>query len=411
MLHLLNSFDSIIKEEDMSIKSPNIRYFLREVLTTKTVFRLTVVWLIVIAFMIFGNSFFNDGMSPATAGVSFIVLLATVIGASFGVLKEADELSHQLGEPYGTLILTLSVLFIEVILISAVMLGPGEHPTIGKNSIFAVMMIIMNLVIGLCILLGGLKFGEQEYNTQGTMSYLAMIIVLGGIGLMLPNFIEGAGGGRFSDTQAIMLSLIIMVLYGLFLSLQLKGYKHLYVQPKPGFMEVPFKERFSIDDAQDRDNEGKTKNKKELWIRSVVLILMLLPIVLLSHNMAIVIDYGIAAAKLPPSLGGVLIAIIVFTPESMTAVKAALNNEFQRTVNLCQGAFMSTVGLTVPCILIIGLITGKTVLFGLTPTETILFVVTLLLSVMTFLGKRTTPSIGLMHLAVFAVFIMLIFNP
>lgn len=122
----------------MSIKSPNIRCSIREVLTTKTGFRLTIVWLIVIAFMIFGNSFFNDGMSPATAGVSFIVLLATVIGASFGVLKEADELSHKLGEPYGTLILTLSVLFIEVILISAVMLGPGEHPTIGKNSIFAV---------------------------------------------------------------------------------------------------------------------------------------------------------------------------------------------------------------------------------------------------------------------------------
>lgn len=124
------------------------------------------------------------------------------------------------------------------------MLGPGENPTIGKDSIFAVMMIIMNLVIGLCILFGGLKFGEQEYNTQGTMSYLSMIIVLGGIGLMLPNFIEGAGGGRFSDTQAIVLTLIIMILYGLFLWLQLKRYKHLYVQPKRGFMEIPFNERF-----------------------------------------------------------------------------------------------------------------------------------------------------------------------
>src|SRR5690606_7212386 len=98
------------------------------------------------------------------------------------------------------------------------------------------MMIIMNLVIGLCILLGGLKFGEQEYNAQGTMSYLAMIIMLGGLGMMLPNFIEGAGGGMFSNTQAIVLSSLIIILYGLFLVLQMKGYRHLYVQPKAGFM-------------------------------------------------------------------------------------------------------------------------------------------------------------------------------
>lgn len=395
----------------MSVNSQNISYSLGQVFARKTVFRLTVVWLMVIVFMVFGKSFFSTTMSPITAGISFIILLSTVISASFGVLKEADELSHKLGEPYGTLILTLSVLFIEVILISAVMLGPGENPTIGKDSIFSVMMIIMNLVIGLCILLGGLKFGEQEYNTQGTMSYLVMIIVLGGIGLMLPNYIQGAGEGRFSDIQAIAFSLIIILLYGLFLSLQLKRYRHFYVQPKPGFMEVPFQERISVIASQMSSKNDHINDKKELWIRAVVLILMLLPIVLLSHHMAIVIDHGIEAARLPPLLSGVLIAIIVFTPESMTAVKAALNNEFQRTVNLCQGAFMSTVGLTVPSILIFGLITGKTVLFGLTPTEKVLFVITLLLSLVTFSGKRTTPSIGIMHLVLFVVFIMLIFNP
>src|SRR5690606_13205655 len=152
-------------------------------------------------------------------------------------------------------------------------------------------------------------------------------------------------------------------------------------------------------------------SRSEVWIRSILLIAMILPIVLLSHYMAVVVDFGIEAANLPPLLGGVLIAVIVFTPESMTAVKAALNNEFQRAVNLCHGAFVSTVGLTVPSVLIIGLITGKTVLFGMNATETILFVITLLLSVMTFLGKRTTPIVGIMHLVLFAVFILLIFHP
>lgn len=389
----------------------NRKKSLAEIIPTKTIIRLGVVWLVVIAFLLFGNSFLGDSINSITAFIVFITLLITIVGAAFGVVKEADELSHKLGEPYGTLILTLSIVSIEVILISAVMLGPGENPTIGKDSIFSVMMIIMNLVIGLCILLGGLKFGEQEYNAQGTMSYLGMIITLGGIGLMLPNFIEGAGGGMFSNTQAIVLSSLIVLLYAFFLAFQMKGYHHLYIQPKEGFLEIPYKERNSQKKIETHNETSNQNNKNEIWIRSFVLIAMILPIVLLSHNMAIVVDFGIKAANLPPLLGGVLIAVIVFTPESMTAIKAALNNEFQRSINLCHGAFVSTVGLTIPSVLIVGLITGKSVLFGMTTTETILFVVTLLLSVMTFLGKRTTPIVGIMHLVLFAVFILLIFNP
>lgn len=382
---------------------------LSEIISPKTRIRMVVAWLVVLVFILFGSSL-TSNMSSVTAFFLFAVLLGTIILSAFGVVKEADELAHKLGEPYGTLILTLSIVAIEVILIAAVMLGPGENPTIGKDSIFSVMMIIMNLVIGLCILTGALKFGEQEYNAPGTMSYLGMIIMLGGIGLLLPNFIEGAGEGMFSNTQAVALSAFIMVLYGSFLYLQMKGYRHLYIQPKTGYMEIPFAERNSaVPDSSVLPEENN--NKKELWIRSLVLMAMILPIVLLSHNMAVVVDFGIKAMNLPPLLGGVLIAIIVFTPESMTAVKAALNNEFQRTINLCHGAFVSTVGLTVPAVLIIGLITGKTVLFGLTATEMILFCITLLLSVMTFLGKRTSPVIGIMHLVLFAVFILLVFNP
>ncbi|MGL4583094.1 MAG: calcium:proton antiporter, partial [Flavobacterium sp.] len=331
---------------------------LASILSNKTKIRLAIVWIIVILFMVFGSAITGNALSPILAGGIFFILLFTIVGAAFGVVKEADELAHKLGEPYGTLILTLSIVSIEVILISAVMLGPGENPTIGKDSIFSVMMIIMNLVIGLCILFGGLKYGEQEYNAQGTMSYIAMIIMLGGIALLLPNFIEGAGGGMFTDTQAIVLAIFIIVLYALFLFFQMKGYKHLYVQPPKGSMEIPYKDR-AIADIQSTNDHSATNSKSEIWIRSIILIGMILPIVLLSHNMAVVVDYGIKAANLPTLLGGVLIAIIVFTPESMTAIKAALNNEFQRAINLCHGAFVSTVGLTVPSVLIIGLITGK----------------------------------------------------
>ncbi|MDM1044785.1 calcium:proton antiporter [Myroides sp. 1354] len=388
------------------------KLLLSEIFPTKTRIRLVAVWLIVILFLLFGQSILGDTITGTIALGTFLVLLFTIIGAAFGVVKEADELAHKLGEPYGTLILTLSIVSIEVILIAAVMLGPGENPTIGKDSIFSVMMIIMNLVIGLCILLGGLKFGEQEYNAQGTLSYMGMIIMLGGIGLLLPNFIQGAGGGQFTTIQAVVLAGLVILLYGFFLLLQMKRYKHLYIQPKAGNMEILFVERHEVGGQEEEGvTESVPVDKREIWIRTLILLGMILPIVLLSHNMAVVVDYGIKAANLPPLLGGVLIAIIVFTPESMTAVKAALNNEFQRAINLCHGAFVSTVGLTIPAVLIVGLITGKTVLFGMTPTETILFVITLLLSLMTFIGKRTTPIMGMMHLVLFVVFMLLIFNP
>lgn len=382
---------------------------MNNILTKNTIIRLILIWLMVFIFMFFGKSIEGlYGNNTLAIGI-FVLVLATIIGAAFGVVKEADELAHKLGEPYGTLILTLSIVSIEVILIVAMMFGPEDNPTIGKDSIFSVMMIIMNLVLGLCILLGGLRHGEQEYNAQGTITYLSMIIMLGGISMMIPNFIEGKGNGEFTTVQAASISGLVILLYGFFLAYQMKGYRHLYIQPKPGQMEILFSQR---NESQQTDgHENEKVSKKEVILRTLVLLGMILPIVLLSHNLATLVDYGIKEMNLPPLLGGVLIAIIVFTPESMTAVKAAMNNEFQRAINLCHGAFVSTVGLTVPAVLIIGLIASKTVLFGMTTTETILFVITLILSMLSFSGRRTAPIVGIMHLVLFAVFVILIFNP
>lgn len=378
------------------------------IFSKRTIIRLTLIWSVVFLFLFLVDSNSILSGNAALSIATFLGLLATIIIASFGVVKEADELAHKLGEPYGTLILTLSIVSIEVVLISAVMLGPGETATIGKDSIFSVMMIIMNLVAGLAILLGGLKYGEQEYNAQGAMSYHGMIILLGGMAMMLPNFIQGAGNGIFTSTQAITISSLITLLYAFFLAFQMKGYNHLYVQPEVGSMSVRYEDR---NKRSAREANAEPIEKREIVLRSLVLIAMILPIVLLSHSMATFVDHGIKAADLPPLLGGVLIATIVFTPESITAIKAALNNEFQRVINLCHGAFVSTVGLSVPAVLIIGLLSGKTVMFGLSATETILFLITLLLSLMTFMGRRTVPFLGLMHLTLFAVFILLIFNP
>ncbi|ENR5391064.1 MULTISPECIES: calcium:proton antiporter [Providencia] len=375
--------------------------------------RLIGSWLVVIFFILSGETLLNDSLSAFSATWIFLLLFITILTASFGVVKEADHLAQQLGEPYGTLILTLSIVLIEVILIASVLLGPGDFPTIGRDSIFAVMMIIMNLVVGICLLAGSARNGEQEYNTQGANSYLSMIVLLTGLALVLPNYTSSQG--EYSYTQAIGISGITILIYGAFLWMQMRGHRRFFIQPPKGLMSVP--EQYisannvlTDNNIEKKDNHSES-NKKAIIIRSCVLIGLILPIVLLAHYLAIVTDYGIEALGAPVAVGGVLIAIIVFTPESITAVKAAMNNEMQRAINLCQGAFVSTVGLTVPAVLIIGIITGKQVIMGISNAEIVLFAITMLLTMLSFNGQKTSPIQGWMHLAIFAVFGLILFYP
>lgn len=382
------------------------RTSLRDLIQPITGLRIAVAWAVVIAFQIGGGSWLAEPISPLAGIVCFVVLFATIITAAFGVVREADHLAHQLGEPYGTLILTLSVVLIEVILIAAIMLGPGDYPTIGRDAIFSVMMIILNLVTGLCLLLGGTRYGEQEYNAQGSATYLSMIALLTGIALVLSNY-TATGGGKFSTTQAIAVSVVVALLYGAFLIMQTRTYRRLFVQPPAGSLSIPLQR----EDIRKTEARRHSLDGRALTIRTALLVAAMIPIVLLAHDLAILIDHGIAVTHAPVALGGVLIAIVVFTPESMTAIRAALADQMQRVINLCLGAFLSTVGLTVPAVLIVGALTGKPVVMGLSAMDTALFALTLAVHMLTLIGHRTTPIQGLMHLTLFAVYAILLFSP
>lgn len=373
-------------------------------LPPRTLIKLAIAWGVVLVFMVGGPTWLHAPIDPVVAVIAFAVIFATILVAAFGVVHEADYLAHRLGEPYGTLILTLSIVSIEVILIAAVLLGPGENPTIGRDSIFAVMMIILNLVMGICLLLGGRRFGEQEYNSQGALAYISMTLLLGGIGLILPNTLS-SGDGTFLPAQAVAFALLTIVLYAAFLLMQTRRYRRYFVQPELGSLTIPLEttgDNAAAGELQPADRAG-------IVIHAVLLVALMLPIVLLAHDLALVIDFGIAAAGAPLALGGVLIAIIVFTPESITAIKAALDNQLQRSINLCLGAFVSTVGLTVPAVLVTGLVTGKTVVMGVTPSETVLLLLTVGLTTLTFLGQRASALQGTLHLTLFAVFGVLLF--
>lgn len=367
---------------------------------------LVIAWTVVVAFRFGLHSLLEPDMSVPVAASCFILLFGTILMASFGAAHQADELAHRLGEPYGTLVLTVSIVVIEVVLIAAVMLGPSASATIGRDSILAVMMIIMNLVTGLCLLTGAIRYGEQEYNAPGAITFISMILIFVGVAFLLPNY-SGSGDGTFTPVQAVAISILILIGYAAFLTLQMGRYRSDFVQPETGSMRILLREARRREAAGGHATaEGRGNSLKH----AITLVALILPIVLLAHDLSIIIDYGVEKADAPAALSGVLIAIIVFTPESVTAIRAALDNQAQRAINLCLGAFVSTVGLTVPAVLLVGLITGKTVIFGISEVETVLVALTIGLTTLTFMGHRTSATQGMLHLLLFGVFGLMLFT-
>ena len=364
--------------------------------------RLTVAWATVALFFFFCDRWLTGINSAVQSALLFSWLFAVILWCAFGVVEEADHLAELLHEPFGTLILTLSIVIIEVALISAMALGGKSSPTLGRDTMFAVLMIILNAGVGLCLLLGGLRHHEQAYNLPGATAYLGIIIPLSVIALVLPNFTKTGPSGGLSTTQAAFFSLFTVLLYGIFLAIQTGRHRDFFVEPGSNKEAVV---PGAVKPHRDSSPAG------EMGRHTFLLVISMLPIVLLAKQLAKLIDHWIAVLGAPAALGGLLIALIVFTPEAMTALRAALENHLQRSINLSLGAAASTIGLTVPAILGIGFATGKPVILGLDPSGMTLLVLTLLLSTLTFSGPRTTVLEGSVHLILFFVYIVLIFSP
>jgi Ca2+:H+ antiporter len=334
------------------------------------------------------------------AGV-LVAIVVVITVCAFGVVGQAEALAHRLGDPYGSLVLTLSIVLIEVVLISAVMLGPGEHATIARDSVMAVAMIIMNLVIGLSLLLGGLRHGGLAHNRAGTSAYLSMLAVLVPLALVLPAFVGTAGS--YAVAQEVPVVVLTLGAYAFFLRRQ-TGAQASDFQESGERSHAPSRGRGDEDGQPLPIGRVLAGNRREIAARILLLIAMAVPIVLLAHDMAVLLDDGLSRVGAPPALAGLLIAMIVFLPESLTAVRAALAGEIQRVSNLCHGALVSTVGLTVPAVLLIGAATGQTVVLGESPANLAMLGTTMLLSVATFAARRVTAIHGAAHLVLFAAY-------
>ena len=355
-------------------------------------------------FFTVGKGWADDFSHPAFSAAIFVWLFAAMIWCAFGVVRHAEALADYLGEPYGTLILTISVVAIEVTIMATVMLHGGPNPTLPRDTVFAVMMIVLNGMVGLSVVVGAWRHRQQQYSLQGAVAFLAVISCLAVISLVLPTYTTSTKGPTLSVLQAVVFGGLTAALYAGFLGIQTMRHRSF-------FMEA--------ESATDASHSGHAKAGHapghgpaySAPVHALLLLLTLLPVVLLSKPLAHVIDYGIEVLHAPTALGGILIAILVLSPEGLTSYQAARRNQLQRSVNLSLGSALSTIGLTIPSMLAISLITGAPLELGLVPAEAILLVLTLFIAQMTFSGAPTNILLGAVHLVLFATFVVLIFNP
>ena len=374
--------------------------------------RLLLGWAGVAALMLLSPA--PGALSSALLALALAAIVAVIVIAAGGVVAQAEALAHRLGDPYGTLVLTLSIVVIEVVLIAAVMLGPGDHATIARDSVMAVSMIIMNLVLGLCLLVGGIRREALHVNRTGTSVYLVLLIGLGAMAFAVPTVL--GEDGAYAPVQGVAIAAMTVAVYAVFLWRQTGAQAVEFQEVELPAADESAQEPTDAAGASDTEDRSPgigatlSRHRAELGLRVLLLVATVLPIVLLSHDMAGLLDEGLDRLGAPIALSGVLIAAIVFTPETLTALRAAAGGEMQRVVNLCHGALVSTLALTIPTVLIIGLATGSPVVLAESPVNLLLLGVTFAVSAVSAAAPRVTAVHGTVHLLLFAVYALALFS-
>jgi len=352
-----------------------------------------------LVFLVFGQRLLSDLSHPVWFTLILTWLLLIILFSIFAVVRHAESLAEKLGEPLGTLVLTLSVTGIEVMIIVATMSTGQGSPTLARDAMFAVVMIVLNGMVGLTLLIGALRYHEQDYNLQGANAFLAVILPLAVIGLVLPNYTNSSPDQTFSPIPAAFLTLVSVALYGVFLTIQIGRHRAYFRTSRPAAEAKNAKRRRLI------VHEGYS-----VPYHVALLLAYMGPLVILSQQLAVPIDFTIRVLGAPVALAGLLVAVLVLAPESLAAVRAALANDLQRSVNVLLGSALATIGLTIPAVLTFGLLTHKPIILGLDAVDITLLSLTLVLSNMTFSSIRTNVLLGSVHLLVFFSYLLLIFQ-
>ena len=326
--------------------------------------------------------------------VAVPLLLATV----FAAVHHAETIAHKLGDPYGAILLALAVTIIEVALIVSVLLSapPGESE-IARDTVFAAIMIVLNGIVGLSLLVGGIRHHEQGFQARGATGALAVLGTVAVLALVLPNYTLAVPGPVYAPPQLVFVAVTSLALYGLFLFVQMVRHRDDFRDIRPE------------DDAP--GHAGPPPDRRTMTAALVLLPLALLAVVGLAESLAPTVEHAVARAGLPAALVGVTIAMTVLLPEGTAALRAARANRIQTSLNLALGSALASICLTIPTVAVMSVLMGQPLILGLEPEHVVLLVLSLFMATLSLAMGRTTILQGGVHLVIFGAFLTLAAMP
>lgn len=333
------------------------------------------------------------GISLGKMG-SFGVIAAGVIliGAVVAAVHHAEVVAHRVGEPFGTLVLAVAVTVIEVSLIISLMTsGGGDAATLARDTVFAAIMIILNGIVGICLLVGGVRHHEQAFGLKGVSAALCVLAAMATLSLILPNYTLSAAGPFFTTSQLIFTACVSLALYATFVLIQTVRHRDYFLP--------------AAADAADEDSHAEPPTNAQALVAFGMLVLALISVVLLAKALAPTLEAAVLGAGLPIALVGVAIAALVLAPESLAAVRAARRNRLQTSLNLALGSALATIGLTIPSVAIASLYLELPIALGIDAREITLLALSMIVAVLSLGTGRTTVLQGVVHLLIFATYL------
>lgn len=359
-----------------------------------------IIRLLLILFDIIEVLFFFQPMLPYPDALWLIILMAVLlIGSVITAVHQAEVVAHKVGEPLGTLILAVCVTIIEVALIVSIMLSAGEDGgLIARDSVFAVIMIVMNGVIGISILLGCLRHHILSFRVEGSNSGLTVLIAMTFMILIVPNFTTTTLGPTFSDSQLMFAGVLSLVLYGTFVFVQTVRHRDYFLQQNEPVLK------------SSASNVIAPSNTKT-YFSGILLLISLVAVVLLAKALSPSIELAIDMMGAPRAVVGIAIALLVLLPEGVAATRAAINNRLQNSLNLSIGSALASIGLTIPAVAFVSIVFDLPISLGVDALGMTFLGLTFLLSILTIAIGRATVLQGAVHLVVFAAYLFLSLVP
>jgi Ca2+:H+ antiporter len=337
------------------------------------------------------------GAAVALPGYGVILALVGVALAAlvFAAVHHAEVVAHRVGEPFGTLVLAVAVTVIEVALIVSVMLTSGpEKAGLARDTVFAAVMIVCNGIVGICLLVGGIRHREQDFQARGAAATLAVLASLSVLTLVMPNFTTTREGPLLSSSQLAFAGISSLVLYGVFVFVQTVRHRDYFLAATP-----------------DESVHAEPPSVTQAGIAGALLLVCLVAVVLLAKLLSPTVETAVQNIGAPAAVVGIVIAALVLLPEGLAAVRAARADRLQNSLNLALGSALASIGLTIPVVAAVFLWTGQPLVLGINGKEMVMLALTLLVGTLTLSSGRTTILQGAVHLSLFAAYLFLSFAP